>query len=713
MRLPADYAERVYAGVLGKIIGVYLGRPFEGWTHARIDAELGEISGFVHQRLGVPLVVTDDDIAGTFTFPRAFADHGYRPDLTCAQIGQTWLNHIVPERSHLWWGGMGNSTEHTAYLRLRQGVPAPDSGSMALNGAGVAEQIGAQIFIDGWAMLAPGDPERAADLARRAASVSHDGVAVEAAQVIAAMEALAFGDPEISHWLETATALLPADSPLRRLITDIRDWHAGDGDWRHTRVRIEERYGYHRYPGACHVMPNHGLIHLALLYGTGDFHRSLRIVNTSGWDTDCNSGNVGCLLGIRNGLAAFTDGPDWRGPVADRLFLPGADGGRAVTDAVQEADHLVDTARRLAGLPPARPKGGARFHFSYPGSVQGFAAEAQGVGNARLELANTPIAGLGSERGLALRFAGLEGGGQARAATPTFIPPDALGMGGYALLASPTLYPGQTVRAQVAAAPANHGPVRCRLALRHYGAGDGLVPVGGPALQLPPGARHTCVWTIPDTGGAPIADVGLELLGGSAGPGILHLEWLTWEGTPQTTLGRAPGTLWRRAWVASVDQWGEGGPDRPYRLIQNHGCGMAIQGTREWTDLTVDADCVVHLARAAGLAIRVQGLCRHYALLLVERRLLRLVRVLGDETVLAQATFPWSFERPYRLTLGARGRHLWGAVDGEALLEVEDPDPTLDAGAIALVCAEGHIEVGPVRLGRDAAGVSAGARPAG
>ena len=30
MSIPADYAERIYAGVLGKIIGVYLGRPFEG-----------------------------------------------------------------------------------------------------------------------------------------------------------------------------------------------------------------------------------------------------------------------------------------------------------------------------------------------------------------------------------------------------------------------------------------------------------------------------------------------------------------------------------------------------------------------------------------------------------------------------------------------------------------------------------------------------------
>ncbi len=41
--LPHDYEERAYAGVLGKIIGVYLGRPFEGWTYQRITRELGEV----------------------------------------------------------------------------------------------------------------------------------------------------------------------------------------------------------------------------------------------------------------------------------------------------------------------------------------------------------------------------------------------------------------------------------------------------------------------------------------------------------------------------------------------------------------------------------------------------------------------------------------------------------------------------------------------
>ncbi|HZC34735.1 MAG TPA: ADP-ribosylglycohydrolase family protein [Chthoniobacterales bacterium] len=37
MLTSSTYLERVYAGVLGKIIGVYLGRPFENWTNDRIE----------------------------------------------------------------------------------------------------------------------------------------------------------------------------------------------------------------------------------------------------------------------------------------------------------------------------------------------------------------------------------------------------------------------------------------------------------------------------------------------------------------------------------------------------------------------------------------------------------------------------------------------------------------------------------------------------
>ena len=209
MFIPHDYTERVYAGVLGKIIGVYLGRPFESWTYQHIMAKLGEIWYYVHDRLDLPLIVTDDDITGTFTFLRTLPDYDNRRDLTPTQIGRTWLNYIIEGRTILWWGGLGNSTEHTAYLSLKSGIEAPRSGSMELNSKVVPEQIGAQIFIDGWAMVAPGDPELATDLARRAASVGHDGGAIYGAQVIAAMESQAFVESDIDKLIDTGLLFIP------------------------------------------------------------------------------------------------------------------------------------------------------------------------------------------------------------------------------------------------------------------------------------------------------------------------------------------------------------------------------------------------------------------------------------------------------------------------------------------------------------------------
>ena len=242
MPVPSDYLERVYAGVLGKLIGVYLGRPFENWRYARILRELGPIQYFVHERLGDPLIVTDDDIAGTFTFPRALEDYRLSPDLTAEEIGKAWMNYIVKERSILWWGGAGNSTEHTAWLNLARGIPAPASGSIATNGATVAEQIGAQIFVDGWALVSPGNPAQAARLARAAGSVSHDGESINAAVLWATMEAEAFRSRDVDHLLDTGLAHIPADSLIARLVADIRGWVARNEDWEATRQRIEDQY---------------------------------------------------------------------------------------------------------------------------------------------------------------------------------------------------------------------------------------------------------------------------------------------------------------------------------------------------------------------------------------------------------------------------------------------------------------------------------------
>lgn len=707
MAIPQDYGERVYAGVLGKLIGVYLGRPFEGWTYERIMQDLGEIDYYVHERMGVPLIVTDDDISGTFTFLRALPDYDNRRDLTPAQIGQTWLNYLIERRTILWWGGLGNSTEHTAFLRLKHGIPAPQSGAIATNGKVVAEQIGAQIFIDGWAMVAPGDPELAADLARRAAGVSHDGEAIYGAQVLAAMEALAFVESDIPTLLDTAVGLIPHDSVIYRMIHDIRNWHAGEADWRKTREQIAAHYGYDKYGGNCHMVPNHGLIVHALLHGAGDFQESLKIVNTCGWDTDCNSGNVGCLLGIRNGLAALDNsGPDWRGPVADRMYLPTADGGRAITDAVQESYRVVNIGRALAGEAPLAPKGGAAFHFELPGSVQGFQPEDSAAVRGAATVENVAGHSRSGQRSLAIHYRGLAPGRAARVATPVFTPSaevaNYFSRRGYALLASPRLYPGQTVRAALEMDAANAQTVRGNLYVQVYGAGDALELVRGPEVELAPGAQQELIWTLPDTQGAPVALVGIEVRHDRRGDGTLYLDSLTWEGTPQITLRRPgyAGDMWRNAWVDGVDQyehrWGES-----FRLVQNEGRGQLMIGTREWTDYAVQTTLRPHMVKSGGIAARVQGMRRFYALLLCDDQTVRLIKALDGDHVLAEAAYAWRFGGDYDLRLVVQGNSIIGFVNGQEVVRAADHDRPLRGGGIALVVEEGRmateaVSVGPV-----------------
>ncbi|MBK8034450.1 MAG: ADP-ribosylglycohydrolase family protein [Chloroflexi bacterium] len=719
--LPTDYLERVYAGVLGKIIGVYLGRPFEGWSYEAIMENLGEINYYVHDKLNMPLIVTDDDICGTFTFIRALEDYGITRDITPAQIGHTWLNYIIEEQTIFWWGGMGNSTEHTAYLRLKAGIEAPRSGSIALNGKVVAEQIGAQIFIDGWGLVAPGDPELAADFARKAGSVSHDGEAIYGAQVIAAMEAQAFVERDLNKLIDTAVALIPKDSVIAYMINDIREWHAKEPDWRAARQQLAERYGYDKYGGNCHMVPNHGLILFSLLYGDDDFQKSLMIVNTSGWDTDCNSGNVGCLLGIKNGLATIDQGPDWRSPVADRLYLPTADGGRSISDAVAETYHLVNMGRALQGQAPLQPKGGARFHFDLPGSVQGFVSEDSAAVRGIVTLENVAGFSESGSRSLAIHCQGLAAGRVARIETPTFIPSREIARSfekrGYRLLASPTLYSGQTVRARVVAADANSDTLTVSLYAKHFNGTDDLSSLQSDPRELTPGQSAVLTWRVPDTHCYPIAQIGVQVTGNGGQAGTVLLDYLTWDGAPDVVLDRpaerelnrttgTPGPmLWKAAWIdgfdsrerlVDLDYWPES-----YRLIQNRGRGLLMQGTREWTDYQVTARLTPHMCQTGGIGVRAQGMTRYYALLLDQEKT-RLVRAFeGQDSVLAEIPGGWKFGHTYELNLKVQGNRLTASINGQVVLTAADPDAAYSGGGIALISEVGrigceHVEVRPL-----------------
>ena len=184
----------------------------------------------------------------------------------------------------------------------------------------------------------------------------------------------------------------------------------------------------------------------------------------------------------------------------------------------------------------------------------------------------------------------------------------------------------------------------------------------------------------------------------------LYLDYLTWDGSPNVTLQRpdyvvpanrrtASGlasNMWRMAWVNGVDQYDWWWPEA-YRLVQNEGRGLLIQGTRDWQDYQVEAEITPHLAKTAGIAARVQGMRRYYALLLCDDAKVRLIKALDGDQVLAEADFAWSMGTAYTFTLRVEGHRLTAAIDGNILYTGEDEERPLTGGGVAFVCEVGRI----------------------
>jgi ADP-ribosylglycohydrolase len=102
------FREQIYAGVLGKIIGVYLGRPVEGWSYDKIRETFDEVKYYVHEKVGVPLIVADDDISGTFAFFRALRTMGMTESCLQRRLeirGSTILSRTGPSSGGAAWAG--------------------------------------------------------------------------------------------------------------------------------------------------------------------------------------------------------------------------------------------------------------------------------------------------------------------------------------------------------------------------------------------------------------------------------------------------------------------------------------------------------------------------------------------------------------------------------------------------------------------------------
>ena len=145
--------------------------------------------------------------------------------------------------------------------------------------------------------------------------------------------------------------------------------------------------------------------------------------------------------------------------------------------------------------------------------------------------------------------------------------------------------------------------------------------------------------------------------------------------------------MWRRSWVDNVDDFVKAPWVSGFRLVQNRDRGVLIQGTRDWQDISVTADMSSDLCAAMGVAVRVQGLRRYYALLLHRDGEARIIKMTGQENILSRAPFNWQYGETYEFTLAVSGNELTASINGETVTKATDDE--LTCGGMALVIEEG------------------------
>jgi hypothetical protein len=135
------------------------------------------------------------------------------------------------------------------------------------------------------------------------------------------MYSLAFVSDDVERVVEEALKVLPAESGFARCVRDvIACYRADPSDWKKAWLEVERKWAedigcpdFVFRPGNIDARVNGAYVVIGLLYGRGDFGRTLQIATRCGQDSDCNPASAGGILGTMLGWSGIP--AVWRDPV--------------------------------------------------------------------------------------------------------------------------------------------------------------------------------------------------------------------------------------------------------------------------------------------------------------------------------------------------------------------------------------------------------------
>ena len=711
MELSKETVEKIYSGWLGKVIGVRLGSPIEGMWYNGIKEKYGEITDYLFD---YDLYAADDDLNGPLFFLRALEDGGHGKKLTADDVGRALLNYAPYEHGFFWWGGYGISTEHTAYHNLRAGVPAGVSGSIALNGETVAEQIGGQIFIDTWGLVAPGEPVLAARLAKKAVSVTHGGNGIYGGIFVAVCVSLAFIESDIEKIVLKALTYIPKDSEYARVTNAVREFYKKEpNDWRACYFYVRENFGYDKYPGNCHIIPNAAVVVLSLLYSHGDYSRAVCIANMCGWDTDCNAGNVGAIMGVLCGLDGIEE--KWVKPINDLMICSSAVGKYNISTVSENALYIARQAAALAEaeLPEPYKSAAERLDvltFELPRSTCAMNVLCAGDGDSvsfekkryaegekkpapRYVLKNTDKTAFSGKRSLEIAVKRPKDREKVFVYKKTYYHPSDFSDSRYDPEFSPVCYPGQTVRAAAFIPSDAYGVTAAAFSYdeRH----DKII--SGESVRLDAGKWASLELRIPHIEAGLIGCVGvcfeIENPSGKKNNFVCNTDDLEISGKASYTVDFSREAKERWNWRhIDVSQFtrvkGIFRLDGGTAHLSGSDFAEVFTGDVAWRD----CKCALTLSAVEGrehyLLFRVQGAMRYYAIGFKGDEFCLMKNYYGLKK-LAGVKIKFEREREYKIGVEVRGNKIKASLDGAPLIEFADKKEPLEFGSVGMANRNG------------------------
>jgi hypothetical protein len=299
----AALLDKIRGGWAGQMIGVAYGAKTEFRAQGKIgEWELPWTSDMIENTLH------QDDLYVEMTFAKVMDTTGL--NATSEQYGDAFRT----SKYHLWHA---NAAGRRA---LNQGIKAPLSGHPKYNLH--ANDIDFQIEADFIGLMCPGLPREMNRYADRVGHVMNYGDGVYGGMFVGGMYSAAFFESDPRKIVEAGLACIPAKSQYGLLIADLLAWSAETpNDWRKVWQLVQDKWDKDDPcpSGAISAFNidaklNGAYIAFGLLFGGGDFEKTMEISTRCGQDSDCNPSSAAGVLGVMVGFDKIP--PRFTSPIA-------------------------------------------------------------------------------------------------------------------------------------------------------------------------------------------------------------------------------------------------------------------------------------------------------------------------------------------------------------------------------------------------------------